>query len=265
MGPSLALALTSNGNPMIDETARRLIEARRSGQLSIAAASCPADAKAAYAAQDAVAHAFGWFYAEPARHWKSGGPSRVSTLTHAPLPPQGVWTSPAHAAGWPFHLRGIEAEIALRLQCDVDAALAMTLDESCAMELVDAMCVSIEVVDSRWQEALEAPPFAKLADLQSHGALILGAWSPFVPRDWSKQLCQVQISTKARIERCGTHSLEDPTFVLPAWLRHATQEGHRVLAGTVVTTGTWVGILNASAGDLVTAVFPGIGNASVQL
>ena len=160
---------------MTDETTRRLIKARRSGQPSKAAGACLTDAKAAYAVQDAVAHALGWFDAEPARHWKSGGPSRASTLTHAPLPPQGVWTSPAQAAEWPFYWRGIEAEIALRLQYDVDAALAMTLNESCARELVDAMCVSIEVVDSRWQKALEAPPFAKLADLQSHGALILGA------------------------------------------------------------------------------------------
>lgn len=265
MGPSLALAFTSEGNPMIDETTRRLIEARRSGQPSVAAGAGPADAKAAYAVQNAVAHAFGWFDAGPARYWKSGGSWRAATLTHAPLPPQGVWTSPVQAAGWPFHLRGIEAEIALRLQCDVDTALAMTLDASCAMELVDAMCVSIEVVDSRWQEALEAPPLTKLADMQSHGALILGAWCPFVLRDWSKQLCQVKISTKTMIERYGAHSLRNPAFQLPAWLRHATQEGRCVLAGTVVTTGTWVGILKALADDLVTAIFPGIGNASVQL
>lgn len=61
MGPSLALAFTSEGNPMIDETTRRLIEARRSGQPSVAAGAGPADAKAAYAVQNAVAHAFGWF------------------------------------------------------------------------------------------------------------------------------------------------------------------------------------------------------------
>jgi 2-keto-4-pentenoate hydratase len=250
---------------MIDETARRLIEARRSGQPSIAAGASPADAKAAYAAQDAVAHAFGWFHAGPARYWKSGGPSRRSTLTHAPLPPQGVWTSPAQAAGWPFHMRGIEAEIALRLRCAVDETLAMKLDESCTIQLVDAMCVSIEIIDSRWQEALEAPALAKLTDLQSHGALILGAWSPFISRDWSKQLCHVSVGAQARIEHRGTHSLGDPAFLLPAWLRHATQEGRRVLAGTVVTTGAWVGVLDASAGDLVTAVFPGIGSASVQL
>ena len=35
--------------------------------------------------------------------------------------------------------------------------------------------------------------------------------------------------------------------------------------GTVVTTGTWVGIVPAQRGDLVLAAFEGIGEARVQL
>jgi 2-keto-4-pentenoate hydratase len=50
-----------------------------------------------------------------------------------------------------------------------------------------------------------------------------------------------------------------------SWLRHAARDGRGVTAGTAVTTGTWVGILSAQAGDLVSAEFPGIGRASVQL
>ena len=57
----------------------------------------------------------------------------------------------------------------------------------------------------------------------------------------------------------------DPAFVLLAWLRHLTRDGHAVAAGTVVTTGTWVGILDAVAGDRVDVAFAGIGAASVQL
>ncbi len=120
----------------------------------------------------------GFVTARP-RHWKSGGPSRDAVLTHAALPPDGVWTSPADARKWPFRLRGIEAEIALRLARDVDPAQAATLDHQRAAELVDAMCVSIEIVDSRWVEGLQASPTAKLADLQSHGALVLGGWVPY--------------------------------------------------------------------------------------
>jgi 2-keto-4-pentenoate hydratase len=251
----------------IDAVADALIRARRD---SIVPAAAPladglGDAADAYAVQQRVASALGWFAEAAPRHWKSGGPSRDTVLTHAPLPPAGVWTSPAHSGAWPFRLRGIEAEVALRLARDVDAALAATLDADSARALVDAMTVSIELVDSRWQEALDAPALCKLADLQSHGALVLGAWIPFAARDWSAQTCRVQIGAQLLVERRGTHSLGDPAFLLPAWLRHATREGRCLAGGTVVTTGTWVGILHAAAGDLVTVEFPGIGRASVQL
>lgn len=250
---------------MIDETVHSLIDARRTNRLASVASSHLADAQAAYAAQDAVASAFGWFDGLPGRHWKSGGPSREAALTHAPLPPAGVWTSPAQAGDWPFHLLGIEAEIALRLGREVSPELAMSLDLAEAAELIDSMCVSIEIVDSRWEDGLNAPAFAKLADQQLHGALVLGAWVPFVSRDWAAQVARVQVGAQAPVERQGTHSLADPAFLLPAWLRHATRQGHSLPAGTVVTTGTWVGVLHATAGDLVTAEFPGIGSASVQL
>lgn len=240
-----------------------LLAARRSAQPVPAVA--PADAAAAYAAQAAVAQALGWFVGGAPRHWKSGGPSRTALQTHAPLPPAGVWASPARAGAWPLRLRGIEAELALRLGRDVDAALAATLDVAAATALVDAVCVSIEIVESRWVEGLDAPPLAKLADLQSHGALVLGPWVPFVPCDWSRQACRVTIGSAAPLEFTGTHSMGDPAWVLPAWLRHATAGGAAVAAGTVVTTGTWCGLLTAAAGDRVQVAFPGIGEAEVRL
>ncbi|MEO8280812.1 MAG: fumarylacetoacetate hydrolase family protein [Ideonella sp.] len=250
----------------INEAASLLVQARNSHQAVPAAEAELPDAAAAYAVQQAVGDSLGWFDGDRvARFWKSGGASREAVLTHAPLPPAGVWASPADARHWPFRLRGIEAEIALRLARDVNPAFASTLDHATAATLIDAMCVSIEIVDSRWIEGLQASAIAKLADLQSHGALVLGAWVPFRTLDWSAQPCRVQIGAQALVERRGTHSLADPCFLLPAWLRHATRNGDVIAAGTVVTTGTWVGILTALAGDLVSAEFPGIGSASVQL
>lgn len=251
---------------MIDAAVAALVTARNEHRATPAAQVPLPDAAAAYAVQAGVARALGWFQdGASARHWKSGGPSRDATLTHAPLPPAGIWQSPADARAWPFHLRGIEAEIALRLGADVDATRAAGLDLASASALVDAMCVSIELVDSRWREALEAPALAKLADLQSHGALVLGDWQPFAPCDWAAQRCRVHIGARPVLEFQGTHSMGDPAFVLMAWLRHATQDGAVVRAGTVVTTGTWCGLPLATAGDRVLAEFPGIGQAEVQL
>ncbi len=182
-----------------------------------------------------------------------------------PCPMQGVWVSPADATRWPFHLRAIEAEVALRMGQDINADCAAGLELSACAALIDAMCVSIEIVDSRWMQALGAPAWARLADLNSHGALVLGNWVPFAARDWSAQVCRVSIGQQPMAEHVGTHSLKDPYFVLPAWLRHATQDGRTVPGGTVVTTGTWCGLLYANAGDRVAVDFPGIGMAEVQL
>jgi 2-keto-4-pentenoate hydratase len=219
----------------------------------------------AYAVQALVAQATHGPGRPFPRFWKSGGPSREAVLTHAALPPEGIWTSPADANAWHFNIRLIEAEIALRLAREVTPAHAAAMTQDGTAGLVDAMAVSIEIVDSRWQQPAAAPALLKLADLQAHGALVLGAWVPFAPRDWTAQRCTVQIGNQPLVERRGTHSMRDPAWLLPTWLRHATREGQTVPAGTVVTTGTWCGMLPAGAGDLVVVCFDGIGEASVQL
>jgi hypothetical protein len=218
----------------------------------------------AYLVQAAQANELDWFADGPPRHWKSGGASRSAAMTHAPLPPAGVWSSPADARDWPFRMRFIEAEVALRLGRDVTADDAADLDMASAAAFIDAMAVSIEIVDSRWQQGFSAPALLRLADLQSHGALVLGAWQPYVARDWAAQPCHVEIGEKSFDFR-GTHSCGDPAWVLPEWLRHATREGDTLPAGSVVTTGTWCGALEALRGDRVRVAFAGIGEAEVQL
>lgn len=241
-----------------------LVVARRTGQLADAGGVTVQDAAQAYHVQSLVAQALGWDNGGQARYWKSGGPGREATLTHAPLPAIGVWDSPADARHWPFHWRGIEAEVALRLGQAVDGSVAQNLTPETALSLVDAMAVSIEIVDFRWAQAGEAPALHKLADMQSHGALVLGAWQPMRTIDWSVQPCELQIGAQRQVFT-GTHSLGDPVWVLPQWLRHATRNGMVLAAGAVVTTGTWCGMPLAQAGDAVRVVFEGIGEAQVQL
>lgn len=251
----------------IHAVATALVQAHRSGEVADAT---PLEGRLsspdqAYAVQDQVARELGWFGASVPRHWKSGGPSRDGALTHAGLPPANVRPSPADLRDVLFHLRLIEAEVALRLARDVSPEEVTQLTHEDAAALVDGMAVSIEVVDSRWRQAREAGALLKLADLQSHGALALGDWQPFAARDWSRQTCVVQIGEASPQSFRGTHSLGDPAWLLPTWLRHATRGGQTVPRGTVVTTGTWCGLLEARRGDRVRAVFEGIGEAEVQL
>jgi 2-keto-4-pentenoate hydratase len=249
----------------IRSVADALLKARREHRRIDAAplASALRDADDAYAVQAAVGRELGWFDGTP-RHWKSGGPSRTAPLTHSPLPPAGVWTSPASAKTWPFGLRIIEAEIALRLGRHVEPHEVASLGLNAA-GLVEAMAVSIEIVDFRFTEGGGAPALLRLADLQSHGALVLGDWLPYQARDWSAQVCRVLVDGKVVAEATGSHPLGDPAWVVPGWLQHVTRDGATVPAGAVVTTGAWIVVPDTPAGSYVEVEFDGVGRASVQL
>ncbi|WP_431131325.1 2-keto-4-pentenoate hydratase [Variovorax paradoxus] len=248
--------------PSITALADALIAAHRSNRTLDAAPWTDAlqDATQAYEVQDAVATALGWFQSGTVPGcWKSGGGSRDVTLTHAPLPPAGVRQSPANFDDLAFHIPGIEAEIALRLGKDVTPAMAAKLDHNDAASLIDAMAVSVEIVDSRWQDLPATPALLRLADSQVHGALVLGEWQPYAAVDWASQRCETKVGNAAIVVREGTHPLADPAWLLPIWLRHVTRHGQTAPAGTVVTTGSWVGVLPCRRGDQVTAEFAGIG------
>lgn len=254
-------------NSAVEAVAQALLRAR---ETATPAASAPfddalPDAGAACQVQERVARTLQPGHTGPWPYWKSGGPSRANPLTHAPLLPSTVWDSPADASAHPFVHRICEGEVAFRLREPVTAAQAAGLTQDQALQLVGEMAVSIELVDFRWAEAASAPPLLRLADLGSNGALVVGSWRPFEPRDWSAQQCHVRIGSAAPRTFTGTHTLQDPTWLLPFWLRHLTRDGGTVPAGTVVTTGTWCGLLHAKKGDLVQVAFDGIGEASVQL
>jgi 2-keto-4-pentenoate hydratase len=223
------------------------------------------DAEQAYWVQDGVGRALGVFGSGVPQHWKSGGPSRTATLTHAPLPPAGVRAGPARFADMSFHIPGFEAEIALRLGRDVTPDMAAALTDDGVDALIDAMAVSVEIVDSRWDDTGRTFPLLKLADFQSHGALALGDWVPYEARDWSAQTCRVHIEGGEPIVFTGTHSLGAPPWLLPAWLRHVTRGGKTVAAGTVVTTGTWCGLIPLRPDAAASVSFDGIGALDLRL
>lgn len=223
-----------------NELARALAAARKNGQPLRAGdwSHAVTDEEQAYAVQDGVAALLGWASnGQPVRHWKSGGPSRSGPFGHSPLDPAGIGN--IHQT-WP--LLGIEAEIALRLGRDVSPEAAHGMRPDDAGPWIDAMAISVELVASRWNEQLAAPSLLRMADCQSHGALMLGAWLPYQPLDWPSLSWRMTQPGADPIERRGGHSLNDPAWLLPAWLKHLSRGGLTVPAGTIVTTGAWGGM-----------------------
>ncbi|MED5619115.1 fumarylacetoacetate hydrolase family protein [Ideonella sp. BN130291] len=228
------------------ELAQALAACRTTGQVLPAApwAQAVLDEAQAYAVQDGVAALLGWAPAgAPVRHWKSGGASRSGPFSHSPLDPAGIGRV---RTTWP--LLGIEAEIALRLGRDVTPDAARDMQPGQADEWLDAMALSVELVASRWQEGLAAPALLRMADHQSHGALLLGPWQPYRRLDWAYLNWRLSQQDGPTVERRGGHSLDDPAWLLPAWLQHLCRDGLTVPAGTVVTTGAWGGMQALAAG-----------------
>lgn len=241
-----------------------LLVARRSGQTAGAAAwrdAITSEAEA-YAVQDALALELGWSGDGKPGFWKSGGPSRSAPMTHALLDPKGVRCAGSSLEDFSWYRPAVEAEIALRLGTEVTPEQALTLSAQDCAALVDAMAVTIEIADSRWTEGFDAPALLRLADSACHGALLVGDWVPYCQRDWSVQPCEVLIAGQEPMVRTGSHTLSDPLWLLPQWLRHLTRFGQRVPAGTCVTTGSWIGALAVAKVANVRVNFPGIGYAS---
>lgn len=247
--------------------ANALLQAHHNREALDAAAWPLPDASEVVAVQHAVVEALD---AHPARSWKSGGPARdPERLGHSPLPSSRMQQARAaetlEVSGLWLANGGAEAEIAFRIGRQVDDELAAGLDQAAALALCDAMAISIELTASRWREGSAAPDASRQADLQSHAALLLGPWLPLQPkRDWSTQACEICIGDAEPVRRVGSHSLIDPAWLLPHWLRFACREGRTVPAGTVVTTGSWTGNLPLRPGQRVAISFAGLGELSAR-
>lgn len=219
----------------------------------------------AYQVQDQVGASLGWFKAGEVQFWKSGGPSRFDGLSHARLPLHSVRPTGTSLSDLKFHHPYVEAEIALRIGQSVTPEIAARITAADVEFLIDSMTVAIEISDSRWEEQWEAPALLQLADTNSHGALVLGEWQPYARRDWlSKQSCEVAVGASSTIFKAA-YGLEDPAWLLPAWLQHATRNGLTVPAGSAVITGSWSGGIACKAGTNVRVGFAWLGEAKVSL
>jgi 2-keto-4-pentenoate hydratase len=241
-----------------------LVGARRS-RVPVDATRLPvpqADADA-YAVQEAVADAFGWFVARPSG-WKVGAPSRTATPSAAPLPTAVVHASPATFAAGTFNRILIEGEIAFRLGAPLTGD-ALRGDVAAVSAAIAELVVTIEVVDPRYRDMDAAGPALRLADQLLHGALVVGSGVPWRGSlDWPAQVAILRADGRVVRETRGGHPLGDLLFLLPWLAQHAAQRGVTLAAGDVVTAGTWTGVHEAAPGQTIDVEFPGIGCASAD-
>lgn len=239
--------------------AQALVHARRTGTpCPMADPACDLSEADAYAIQAMVAQGMGWFASGRPTAWKVGG---TTTVSAAPLPE--VLSSPAH---WP-HTDGspllVEAELAFRLQRTPQHAHDM-------LDSLGSVCVSLEVIGTRWREGLNTPAVWKLADQGVHGGLVIGPEQPFSAcqhftlADWGRQRCHLSVDGEVRREGAGGHPAISPLTTLSWLYEHAARHTGGLQAGDLITTGAWL-MDTVPAGSEVCVGVAGFGEVRVRV
>lgn len=235
----------------------------RARQFDAAAELAPATAQAAYRVQDLVFAAL--YPRQRAGAWKVGGPRPDIEPTAAPIPSARVYASPARVPAQAFHMIGIEVEIAFRLGRDLPPRAAPYSEEDIAAAIVEAL-VTIELCDTRLANWKQASALWRLADFQLNAALVAGsgtqAWRTI---DFSQARAELWIDGVLSLEATGVHPYGNPVRLLPWLAAHNAGRCGGLVAGNVITTGTWTGMKFVAPGAEVLARFAGIGEARVTI
>jgi 2-keto-4-pentenoate hydratase len=238
----------------------RLLGAWRTRSRASLADCMPADAAAAYAVQDMLLAALG-----PVGGWKVGAKGPDAEPTCAPLPASGILQTPAAPGDGAWRVRGIETEIAVRFERDLpERAEPYTRAEVEAA--IGAVMPAIELVETRLAEFPKAAPLAMLADLGSHGGLVLGAAVPFqsVFLDAGRQRATQTFDGRDAAAGARGNPAQDLGRLLVWLANHCAARGLGLAAGQVVTTGSFTGMQFAPAGAAVRGEIAGLGAVEVD-
>ena len=241
------------------QTADLLILARNNAGTVAWREILPGSRAEAFAVQDATLEKIG-----PVAGWKVGSNGPGCEPSCAPIPAACLLASGVTLSGPQWRLRGIEVEVALRVGHDIHPQ-GKLLDAEELAAAFDAVLPVIEVVETRLDDK-NGDPLAQLADLLSHGALLLGQPSSLAPSKLDLRTLATTLSFNGEkvVTTVGGNAAED-VWTLLAWLAlHCEQRGQPLRAGQIVTTGSCTGMLPAPVAALVQAKVEGVGSIELQ-
>jgi 2-keto-4-pentenoate hydratase len=160
------------------------------------------------------------------------------------------------------HVPFLECEFALRIGSTVSRP--ESLHEVSVRSLVDAAAPAIELVNTRYDNALGASGFSTVADNSAATAIVLGA-PVDPPGDLASLAVTLRSASGELASGMGAAVLGDPYRSLAWVLRHELGRGRVVEPGTWVITGTCTGLVPCPLDEPVTAVFDLLGDVEVTV
>lgn len=197
--------------------------------------------------------------------WKVGAVSSTAEPSCSPLPRERIYASRTSLSVSKLSILGIEAEIAFSLGQDLVSYKPYNQEEIAAA-IISAHPV-IEVISTRFQNWNQIDDLSKIADLQNHGALLIGepvtAWQSI---SFCTQPLNIKKNGQLITAQLGGNGNGGNVLRLLTWLAaHATSRGFPLSKGDIITTGSWSGLHMAQQGDSFTVEFSGLGEVIVNL
>jgi 2-keto-4-pentenoate hydratase len=261
----MTMQMTGAREAALTDAANLLLDARRTVTpvVDLPVGLQPATLDEAYFVQDMMAVAY-----DGVGGWKVGAATADSTPIFAPMPK--IWIAASGAVlshlpgGEQWRYRGLEAEIAFLLGDDLPPREAPYSREEVVAAI--ASChPAIEVLESGLVDPMAAARMSMLADLQMHGGFVYGPpvtdWQAI---DFTKETVSLAVDGAVRVERVGSNTSGDLMRLLPWLANEGTARTDGLKAGDWITTGSWTGNVQASAGSSVDVRFGTAGRVELR-
>ena len=244
------------------EAADLLLNARRTATPidDLPADLKPATLEEAYAIQDLIAEAYGAIGG-----WKVGAPTPEATPIFAPMPKLWIASGGSTLSGITSRYRGLEAEIAFLLGEDLPPRTTpYTMDEIIAA--IASCHPVIEVIESGLAEpTIPELRMSMLADLQMHGGFIYGpAFTDWQAIDFTVEAVSLAVDGVVRVERTGSNTSGNLMRLLPFLANEGAHRTGGLKRGQWITTGSWTGLIRATAASDVHATFSTAGRVDLR-
>jgi 2-keto-4-pentenoate hydratase len=189
--------------------------------------------------------------------WKVGRWDADAPLIYAPIRADLIRPSPDTRQPAECRLRGLELEVAFRIDTPLPAADVPDFLPKLAAAVTPLP--TFEVVDSRLADPQGASPLWRLADFQLNAGLIYGAalTSSWQPKDFANPVVQLTADGKDVVSGPATLNTGTPFGMLADLVRECRHCGG-VQPGQIVTTGSFTGLRFFPAGTTLSGTIAGM-------
>jgi 2-keto-4-pentenoate hydratase len=246
--------------------AAQLVQARRQHTLieDLESVDIPADADAAYAIQHQVLSLSGARIGA----WKVGARAPGAQANDAPIDAALVHESPANIAHDSFFRVLVELEIAFRFKYALPPR-DEPYTRSEVFAALGSMAVTLEIVDSRFEQWPNLAPLAQLADSRNNGALVVGKMEPYdviAPNfDFLSPQLELTFDGTSILPASTGNPVGDPRELLVWFVNHCGAMGHAVQPFWTVTTGSYTGARRIEGPGVVSGRIDRIGEIELIL